>query len=451
MVKRVGKYQLGKTLGEGTYGKVKLATNTEDGQMYAIKVLDKAKIKEHKMDAQVKQEISIMKLLKHEHVVNLIEVLASKNNIFLVLELITGGELFDKIVSAGRLSESEARKYFQELIAGVHQCHLMNVCHRDLKPENLLLDARGHVKISDFGLSSMISNPSGPADGGQTVLHTTCGTPNYVAPEVLANKGYDGRAADIWSCGVILFVLMAGYLPFDEPTWPALFQKIMRADFTYPKFFSEASQEFLSRILVADPAKRLTIEQLCAHPWFALGLKEGQIEPANSAPSKAEVDQAAKAFQMDSVNVERVAPPEGQASPSGGPDCLNAFELIAQGLDLSTMFLKKAEKDAMNISRITRFMTECAPQDALGSLHKACTALGIDCQINQSKYKAMLTQHSRLGVVTGAVSIYQMASNLMLVDFRRGKGDTLEYHKLYKRIHDHLAPIISKTDVPASV
>ncbi|KAK9756222.1 hypothetical protein RND81_01G082000 [Saponaria officinalis] len=145
-------------------------------------------------------------------------VIASRSKIYIILEYITGGELFDKILHHGRLSEVEARRYFQQLIDGVECCHNKGVYHRDLKPENLLLDSQENIKISDFGLSAH------PPEG-VTLLKITCGTPNYVAPEVLNHKGYDGALADIWSCGVILYVLMAGYLPFDELDLTTLYFK----------------------------------------------------------------------------------------------------------------------------------------------------------------------------------------------------------------------------------
>jgi serine/threonine protein kinase len=235
MVKRVGKYELGRTLGEGTFGKVKYAINTETKEAVAIKVLDKEKIQKQNMGNQIKKEISIMKMVKHEYIVGMIEVLASKTKIFIVLELIVGGELFDKIVTVGKLTEDQAFFYFNQLVEGVEYCHKLGVCHRDLKPENLLLDEHGNLKISDFGLSSLYVGDAEMDGASRTeLLHTTCGTPNYVAPEVIADQGYDGKKADVWSIGVILYVLIAGFLPFDEGTIMALFSKIQKADFTYP-------------------------------------------------------------------------------------------------------------------------------------------------------------------------------------------------------------------------
>ncbi|KAJ7560029.1 hypothetical protein O6H91_04G111200 [Diphasiastrum complanatum] len=201
----------------------------------------------------IKREISIMKLVKHPNIIQICEVMGSKKKIYIVLELVTGGELFDKIATQGRLKEEEARKYFQQLINGVDFCHSRGVYHRDLKPENLLLDANGILKISDFGMSALSQQLK--ADG---LLHTTCGTPNYVAPEVLNNKGYDGATADTWSCGVILFVLMAGYLPFDDPNLMTLYKKILQADFTFPPWFSSGAKKLIKRMLDPNP-KSITI------------------------------------------------------------------------------------------------------------------------------------------------------------------------------------------------
>jgi serine/threonine protein kinase len=191
------------------------------------------------MGAQIKKEISIMKMVRHTYVVGMKEVLASRTKIFIVLELIQGGELFDKIVNEGRFDEAKARFYFRQLVEGVQYCHSLGICHRDLKPENLLLDENGNLKISDFGLSALyVGDPDADGACRTELLHTTCGTPNYVAPEVLADQGYDGKKADVWSCGVILYVLLAGFLPFDESTIVALFAKIQNADFSYPSWFS---------------------------------------------------------------------------------------------------------------------------------------------------------------------------------------------------------------------
>lgn len=257
-----------------------MALNTETNEKVAIKILEKEKIQKQNMGNQIKKEISVMKMVRHKNVVNLIEVLASRTKIFIVLELITGGELFDKIVNAGRLSEDEARFYFLQLVEGVKYCHEQGVCHRDLKPENLLLDDKLNLKISDFGLSALYSkddngtegasggSSGGSGEGSSELLHTTCGTPNYVAPEVLLDKGYDGRISDIWSMGVILFVLLAGYLPFDEPNMSDLFHKIQKADYKFPNWFSSGAKSLIRKILNPDPYSRIKIDEILKDTWL---------------------------------------------------------------------------------------------------------------------------------------------------------------------------------------
>ncbi|XP_042448983.1 CBL-interacting protein kinase 32-like [Zingiber officinale] len=218
--RRVGKYELGRTIGEGTFAKVKFARNIKTGEPVAIKIHDKEKVLKHKLVEQIKREVATMKLIKHPNVVRIYEVMGSKSKIFIILEFATRGELFNKIVNHGRMREDEARRYFQQLINAVDYYHSRGVYHRDLKPENLLLDAYGNLKVLDFGLSALSQQVR---DDG--LLHTTCGTPNYVAPEVLNDRGYDGATADLWSCGVILFVLLAGYLPFEDSNIITLYKK----------------------------------------------------------------------------------------------------------------------------------------------------------------------------------------------------------------------------------
>ncbi|OMO89834.1 hypothetical protein COLO4_19571 [Corchorus olitorius] len=201
-----------------------------------------------------------MKLLHHPNVVRIHEVIGSKTKIYIVMEYISGGQLSDKLSYAKKLSEPEARKIFQQLIDAVDHCHSRGVYHRDLKPENLLLDDKGNLKVSDFGLSALRK----PGD----MLTTACGSPCYVAPELLANKGYDGAAADIWSCGVVLFEILAGYLPFDDRNLVVLYKKISAAQYTCPPWFTECQRKLIVRILNPDPEKRITIPEIIEDAWF---------------------------------------------------------------------------------------------------------------------------------------------------------------------------------------
>ncbi|KAL8129588.1 hypothetical protein V2J09_018743 [Rumex salicifolius] len=266
--RRVGKYEVGRTIGEGTFAKVKFAKNTDTGECVAIKVLSKSTIHKHKMLDQIKREISIMKIVRHPFIVRLHEVLAGRAKIYIVLELVTGGELFDKIAQQGKLPEMESRRYFQQLIQAVSHCHDKGVYHRDLKPENLLLDSHGNLKVSDFGLSAL------PHEG-VTLLYTTCGTPNYVAPEVLSGQGYNGAAADVWSCG---------YLPFEETSLPLLYKKINAAEFSCPFWFSPGASRLIRKLLDPNPTTRIQIEGIKSDPWFSasyIPVRRGVEEEVN--------------------------------------------------------------------------------------------------------------------------------------------------------------------------
>ncbi|MBA0762995.1 hypothetical protein Gotri_012525 [Gossypium trilobum] len=266
----IGKYKLGRTIGEGTFAKVKLAVDTTNGHHVAIKIIDKAMVLESNLKYQatnksilkfqVQSEIRTMKLLHHPNVVRIHEVIGSKTKIYIIMEYISGGQLSDKLSYAKKLSEPEGRKIFQQLIDAVDHCHGKGVYHRDLKPENLLLDSKGNLKLTDFGLSALRK----PGD----MLTTACGSPCYVAPELLANKGYNGAAADIWSCGVILFELLAGYLPFDDRNLVVLYKKISGAQYTCPPWFTGPQRKLIARILDPNPKRRITIPEITEDAWF---------------------------------------------------------------------------------------------------------------------------------------------------------------------------------------
>ncbi|CAK8534529.1 unnamed protein product [Lathyrus sativus] len=429
---RAGRYELGRTLGEGNFAKVKFARHVETGEHVAIKILDKEKILKHKMIRQIKQEISTMKLIRHPNVIRMHEVIANKSKIFIVMELVTGGELFDKIARSGRLKEDEARKYFQQLICAVDYCHSRGVCHRDLKPENLLLDAHGTLKVSDFGLSAL---PQQVREDG--LLHTTCGTPNYVAPEVIDNKGYDGAKADLWSCGVILFVLMAGYLPFEEDNLMALYKKIVKAEFACPPWFSSSAKRLIKRILDPTPRTRITIAEVIENEWFKKGYTPPVFEQANVS-----LDDVNFIFNgsLDSDNsvVER-----HEVGPVA-PVTMNAFELISksQGLNLSSLF----EKQMGLVKRETRFTSKCSANEIISKIEAAAGPLGFDVKKNNCKLRIHGEKTGRKGHLSVATEILEVAPSLYMVEMRKFEGDTLEFHKFYKSISTGLKDIVWKAD-----
>lgn len=212
------------------------------------------------MEEKVQREINILHLCTHPHIIRLYEVIDTPTDIFLVNEYVSGGELFDYIVSKGRLSADEARNFFHQIISGVEYCHFQKIVHRDLKPENLLLDANLNIKIADFGLSNLMR------DGD--FLRTSCGSPNYAAPEVISGHLYAGPEVDVWSCGVILYALLCGSLPFDDEVIPNLFKKIKSGMYSLPTHLSQLAKNLIPRMLEVDPMKRITIPEIRVHPWF---------------------------------------------------------------------------------------------------------------------------------------------------------------------------------------
>ncbi|KZV50884.1 CBL-interacting protein kinase 9 [Dorcoceras hygrometricum] len=325
----VGKYELGRTLGEGSFAKVKFARNTQTTaeSPVAIKIIDRHRVLSHHMVEQAKY---------------------------------------------GKLKEGEARSYFQQLINAVDYCHSRGVYHRDLKPENLLLDSNGVLKVSDFGLSAFSKQV-----GEDGLLHTACGTPNYVAPEVLNDKGYDGTTSDVWSCGVILFVLMAGYLPFDEPNLMALYRKIHKADFSFPPWFSSKAKKLIKRILDPNPLTRITIAEILENDWF----KKDYKQPRFKQEEDVNVDDVDAVFNdsEDHLVTERKEKPVS----------MNAFALISrsQGFSLENLFDK------------------------------------------QMMMKLQGYKSGRKGQLAVATEVFEVAPSLHMVELRKTGGDTLEFHK----------------------
>jgi len=243
---------------------VKVAEHILTGHRVAIKILNRRKIQAMDMEEKVRREIKILRLFMHPHIIRLYEVIETSTDIYVVMEYVKGGELFDHIVEKGRLPEDDARRFFQQIISGVEYCHRNMVVHRDLKPENLLLDSSMAVKIADFGLSNVMR------DGH--FLKTSCGSPNYAAPEVISGKLYAGPEVDVWSCGVILYALLCGSLPFDDENIPNLFKKIKGGIYNLPSHLSPGARDLIPRMLLVDPLKRITIPEVRQHPWFTVNL-----------------------------------------------------------------------------------------------------------------------------------------------------------------------------------
>jgi len=255
----VGPYVFGRTLGRGATGKVKLAYHRETGERVAVKIVAKEFLfQSPQMRRKVEREIAIMKLLDNPHVLALLDVYETTKYLFLVMEHVEGGELFDYLVKRGSLPLPEAMSFFIEILRGVEYCHAHLICHRDLKPENLLLDANKNVKIADWGMASLMKKDA--------LLETSCGSPHYASPEVVMGKKYDGRCADMWSLGVVLFALLTGKLPFDDENMQVLLSKVKSGIFAMPQWLPIDVKDLIQRLLTSDPTKRISLQQTFLHP-----------------------------------------------------------------------------------------------------------------------------------------------------------------------------------------
>lgn len=283
------------------------------------------------MEPRILGEVAAMRRLNHPNILKIHEVLATKTKIYLVMELAKGGDLFSKISRRPqhRFPEPLARKYFHQLVSALQYCHQNGVAHRDVKPQNLLLDEEGNIKVSDFGLSAVSVVES--SKNGTLLLQTTCGTPAFAAPEIVGRTriGYDGSKADAWSCGVILFVMLAGYLPFDDSNLVTMYKKMYKREFRFPSWVTKPARGLITKLLDPDPNTRLSIQNIGRDPWFK---NSGTVYPRSVSLGDMASLEEKKYTSMLLERSTTITKCEG--------DTMNAFELISMsnGLNLSGLF-----------------------------------------------------------------------------------------------------------------
>ncbi|CBI18060.3 unnamed protein product, partial [Vitis vinifera] len=343
------RYELGKLLGQGTFAKVHHARNLKTGTSVAIKIIDKEKILKVGMVDQIKREISVMRLVRHPNVVELYEVMASKTKIYFVMEYAKGGELFNK-VAKGKLKEDVARKYFQQLISAVDFCHSRGVINR---------------------------------------------------------KGYDGAKADIWSCGVVLFVLLAGYLPFHDSNLMELYRKIGKAEYRFPNWFPSEVRRLLSKILDPNPKTRISITKIMENSWFQKGLDPAVFGSNESASTTAEAKQELATLSN-----------------------LNAFDIISfsAGFDLSGLFEENKQKKEV------RFTSRQPASAIISKLEDIAKRLMLKVKKKDGGLLKMEgSKEGRKGVLSIDAEIFEVTPSFHLVEVKKSSGDTLEYQKIVKQ------------------
>ncbi|KAK9049749.1 hypothetical protein SSX86_031282 [Deinandra increscens subsp. villosa] len=359
------------------------------------------------------------------------------------MEYVKGGELFNT-VAKGRLKEEVARNYFQQLISAVTFCHARGVFHRDLKPENILLDEDGNVKVSDFGLSAISDQIRG--DG---LFHTFCGTPAYVAPEVLGRKGYEAAKVDVWSCGVILFVLMAGYLPFNDHNVMVMYKKIYKGIFRCPRWFSPELTRLLKRVLHTNPETRMTIPEIMENRWFKKGFRDIKfyVEDDKLFSVKDEVkDGEIEADEIDYSDFNPESPTEvverKRLTNMSRPASLNAFDLISfsRGFSLSGLFEDGGEE--------SRFVTGASVSIIVSKFEEIGKVVSFTVRRKDFRVSLEGSREGVKGPLTITAEIFELTPNLRVVEVKKKAGDKVEYDEF---LESQLRPRLRALMLPEPV
>ena len=356
-------YNIKETIGKGTFSIVKLGINKKTKEKVAIKILKKKKII-HKEDVErIEREINILKKLDHINVIKIYKINEDDEKYYIVMEFCENGELFHYIVERQRLNEDDASFFFYQLINGLEYIHSENIVHRDLKPENLLLGKNYILKIIDFGLSNFCQPDN--------FLETPCGSPCYASPEMVCGDKYNGHMIDIWSTGIILFAMLCGYLPFEDPDNDLLFKKILKCKIRYPDYLSDITLDLMKKILVVDPTKRITLEEIKQHPFYLKGKEIFNIQHHNLVKEveKLSYNKIKKIKSLKFINneecINNLATSGGVQDESKEEDILNAstknynYEDNYNERDTSKGYRRKSadncsEKNNKNIQKVKK-------------------------------------------------------------------------------------------------
>ena len=471
------------TLGEGAYGEVRLAVNQTTQEAIAVKIVNSDRLAGN-LDS-LKKEVCIHKMLQDVHIVKFYGQRTEGKRLYLFLEYAPGGELFDKIEPDIGMPQSQAHKYFKQLIAGVEYLHSKGVTHRDIKPENLLLDADGNLKITDFGLSTVFKYKE-----RERMLERCCGTPPYVAPEVLAKKEYKAEPADIWSCGIVLVAMLAGELPWDEPTDKCKEFVDWTENRTYNTPWSKIDTlplALLKKVLHPSSQRRCTIPQIKKDRWLMRSfsnlksksprdvlIRNGLSPGCSLSPSNSQCSQSFKRHCSDkevtpSSNRIRSRISSSQPNPSlrndtgyasGEGEDNDAQERapdsiwFSQPVHVDDMLLSQgpstpgsSKKFVPIVKRMTRFRVLKSAEEFSKLLIDTVGKMGYQHKMHSQKQITLSTVDRRKSQLSFRARLIEMNGHPLLVDFSLCKGDGIEFKRHFKRIRERFnASIFAELD-----
>uniref|UniRef100_A0AAR2KE29 Serine/threonine-protein kinase CHK1 n=1 Tax=Pygocentrus nattereri TaxID=42514 RepID=A0AAR2KE29_PYGNA len=447
-------WDLVQTLGEGAYGEVRLLVNRKTEEAVAVKVVDTSRAKDC-LD-NVKKEVCVHKMLSHPNIVRFFGHRSEGPVQYIFLEYCSGGELFDRIEPDVGMPEKEAHRFFQQLIGGVEYLHGIGITHRDIKPENILLDDKDNLKISDFGLATMFRHR-----GRERLLTRLCGTLPYVAPELMSRPEFHAQPADVWACGIVLTAMLAGELPWDQPSESCqeYFDWLQKKTYLTPwKKIDSVPLGLLMKILLHSPEDRMTIPEIKKHRWFsrtrrgsvshdfykALILHVQILTVYSCFDDRVQISSSQPEPQgLWEVREDVVHTDGGQVSFSQ-PACPEHMLLGSQLLGTPGASQNPWQR---LVRRMTRFFTTVNAEKSCTALRDVCIAMGYTWKQTCTNQATVSTMDRRNNKLIFKVHFLEMEEHI-LVDFRLSKGDGLEFKRIFLKLKQKLSDIISNQRVP---
>ncbi|KAM6985016.1 serine/threonine-protein kinase Chk1 [Aplochiton taeniatus] len=429
-------WDLVQTLGEGAYGEVRLLVNRQTEEAVAVKVIDTSQAKE--CADNVKKEICVQKSLSHANIVRLFGHRKEGPTHYLFLEYCSGGELFDRIEPDVGMAERDAHRFFQQLIAAVEYLHGVGITHRDIKPENILLDDKDNLKLSDFGLATMFR-----FKGRERMLSRLCGTLPYVAPELLSQTEFKAQPADIWACGIVLTAMLAGELPWDQPSESCQEYSDWLQKKTYIppwKKIQPVPLSLLSKLLLASQRERISIPDIKKDRWFRQPCRPGVKQPdecTRFSSSQPDFSPSACLWQANIC----VGLDAGQVSFSQ--------PARPEHMLLGSQLMGTPGASQRLVRRMTRFFTTLDSEASFNALRDACISLGLTFKHTCTNQVTVSTLDKRNNKLIFKVHLMELDQRVLL-DFRLSKGDGLEFKRLFLKIKQKLSESISTQKVPVA-